>query len=149
MDATLQALGGILLRSIPTIVLVIFLHFYLKRMFFQPLEKLLHERREATIGAQEAAQAALEAARRKQAEYDEAVRQTRAALFRDHEERRKTLLEDQTQRLAEARDAARKTVAQAKEDLARDAAGAKEELTAAAQSLAAVITQGVLAGRAN
>ncbi len=149
MDATLQALGGILLRSVPTIVLVIFLHFYLKRMFFQPLEKLLRERRDATTGAQEAAQAALEAARRKQAEYEEALRQTRAVLFRDHEERRKSLLDDQTQRLAEARDAARKTVAQAKEDLAKDAAGAKQELTSAAQSLAASITEGILAGRAN
>ncbi len=149
MDATLQALGGILLRSIPTIVLVIFLHFYLKRMFFEPLEKLLHQRREATTGAQEAAQAALEAARGKQAEYEEALRQTRAALFRDHEERRKALLEDQTQRLAEARDAARKSIAQAREDLAKDAAGARQELTAAAQSLAASITEGILAGRAN
>jgi F-type H+-transporting ATPase subunit b len=149
MDATLQALGGILLRSIPTVVLVIFLHFYLKRMFFEPLDKLLAERREATIGAQKAAQAALEAARRKQAEYEEALRQTRAALFREHEERRKALLEDQARRLAEAREASRQTVAQAKEDLARDAAVARQELTAAAQSLAAVIAQGVLAGRAN
>jgi F-type H+-transporting ATPase subunit b len=148
MDATLQALGGILLRSIPTIVLVIFLHFYLKRMFFQPLDKLLHERREATIGAQEAAQAALATARGKQAQYEEALRQTRAALFRDYEERRKALLDDQTRRLAEARNAARKAVAQAKEDLAKDAAGAKQELTAASQSLADSITEGILAGRA-
>ena len=43
MDATLLALGGILLKAVPTFLLVILLNFYLKAMFFKPLEKVLRE----------------------------------------------------------------------------------------------------------
>ena len=38
MEETLHALGGILLRAIPTFLLVILLHFFLKYSFFGPLE---------------------------------------------------------------------------------------------------------------
>ena len=44
MEATLRALSGILLHAIPTFLLVIFLHFYLKYMFFKPLGKVLQAR---------------------------------------------------------------------------------------------------------
>ena len=55
MDAMLHALGGILLRAVPTFLLVILLHFYLKSIFFKPLEKVLHKRYEATEGARKLA----------------------------------------------------------------------------------------------
>jgi F-type H+-transporting ATPase subunit b len=48
MEATLHALSGILLRAVPTFLIVIFLHFYLKYMFFKPLDKVLQARYEAT-----------------------------------------------------------------------------------------------------
>jgi len=44
MDETLRALGGILLRAIPTFVLVVLLHFYLKFVFFKPLQRVLRQR---------------------------------------------------------------------------------------------------------
>src|ERR1039457_7455677 len=46
MDATLHALGGILLKAVPTFRLVLALHFYLKSIFFKPLEKVLGQRYE-------------------------------------------------------------------------------------------------------
>ena len=55
MEATLHALSGILLRAIPTFLIVVFLHFYLKYMFFKPLGKVLQARYEATEGARLAA----------------------------------------------------------------------------------------------
>src|SRR5205085_2833862 len=51
MDAMLHALGGILLRAVPTFLLLIALTYYLKSVFFKPLEKVLHQRYEATEGA--------------------------------------------------------------------------------------------------
>ena len=51
MDATLHALGEILLKAVPTVLLVVVLHFYLKYVFFKPLKKVLEERYNATEGA--------------------------------------------------------------------------------------------------
>ncbi len=53
MDAILNPLGGLLLRALPTFLLVLVLHFYLKRVFFAPLDKVLEARRQATEGARE------------------------------------------------------------------------------------------------
>ncbi len=55
MEATLAALGGILLKAIPTLLIVLLLHFYLKATFFKPLEKVLHERYNATEGSRKMA----------------------------------------------------------------------------------------------
>ena len=44
MEKTLQDLADLVLAAIPTIVLVVVLHIYLKAVFFRPLEKVLAER---------------------------------------------------------------------------------------------------------
>ena len=54
MEETLRALGGILLKAVPTFILVILLHFYLKFIFFKPLQRVLRLRYEATEGREEA-----------------------------------------------------------------------------------------------
>jgi hypothetical protein len=41
MDASINALGGILLKAIPTVILLLFVHLYLKLVFFKPLEEVL------------------------------------------------------------------------------------------------------------
>jgi F-type H+-transporting ATPase subunit b len=48
MDAILNALGGLLLKALPTFFLVLLLHFYLKLVFYRPLEKVLSARHQAT-----------------------------------------------------------------------------------------------------
>ena len=55
MQETLQALGGILLEAIPTVILLIVLHFYLKAILFGPLDKVMKRRRELTEGDREIA----------------------------------------------------------------------------------------------
>ena len=62
MDSTLHALGGILLRATPTFFLVFLLCFYLKKVFFKPLEKVLQERYDATEGARRLAEKSMERA---------------------------------------------------------------------------------------
>ena len=75
----LSDVGAILLRAIPTFFLVIFLFFYLKGMFFGPLEKVLAERRAATEGARKQAKTAIELAEAKVAQYEAQLRAARAA----------------------------------------------------------------------
>lgn len=98
MDAMLHALGGILLRAVPTFLLVVLLHFYLKSVFFKPLEKVLHARYEATEGARKLAEQSLEQAAAKTAKYEAALQAAKAELYRTNE----TLHKEQLEREAEA-----------------------------------------------
>src|SRR5450759_4247310 len=49
MDQTLHALGVLFLKALPTFILVLLLHFYLKRMFFAPLQRALKRREEHSL----------------------------------------------------------------------------------------------------
>src|ERR1035437_10711175 len=86
MDATLLALGGILLKAVPTFLLVLLLNFYLKAVFFKPLEKVLRERYEATEGARKLAAESMERAAARTAEYEAAVRAARAEVYQAQEQ---------------------------------------------------------------
>ena len=78
MDVMLHALGGILLRAVPTFLLVILLHYYLKSVFFKPLEKVLNQCYEATQGARKLAEQSLQQAAAKTARYKTELRAAKA-----------------------------------------------------------------------
>ena len=103
MEQTLQALSGILLKAIPTVFLLIILHFYLKAMLFRPLQKVLKQREELTAGARRAAEQSLEAAERKAQEYEAKFRDARAEVYREQEETRRVWIEDQAKQIAAAK----------------------------------------------
>lgn len=146
MDATLHALGQILLGAIPTLVIVLILHFYLKAMLFEPLRKLLHERRRATEGAREAASVSLERAAKKAAGYEESLRLARNEIYREQEEVRRQWREEQAAKIAEARKNAEGLVAEARKELEAEAAEAKTGLEAQARQLADEIAGRILHG---
>src|ERR1700753_4309855 len=129
MEATLHALGQILLQAIPTFVLVILLHFYLKGVFFGPMKKVLHRRYEATEGARKMAEQSLERADAKTAEYEAALRKARSEVYEGVERMNKELQEEQDSALRAARKEAEATVNQARADLAKDVEAAKNKLS--------------------
>ena len=114
MEQTLQALGGILLKAIPTVCLVLLLYFYFKVMLFGPLEKVLKRRDELTEGARKVAAESLAAAERKAQEYEAKLRDARAEVYREQEETRRRWLEDQASQIAKARQSAEGLVRAAK-----------------------------------
>src|SRR5205823_2868478 len=120
MDAMLHALGGILLRAVPTFLLVIVLHFYLKSIFFKPLEKVLHARYEATEGARKLAEQSLAQAAAKTAKYEEALRAAKAELYVAQENLHKQLQERGAVAALDARKSAEAAVKQARDLLAAD-----------------------------
>jgi F-type H+-transporting ATPase subunit b len=144
MDAMLHALSGILLRAIPTLLLVVLLNFYLKGVFFKPLERVLHKRYEATEGARKLAQQNLERAAAKTAEYEESMRAARAQLYHSQEEMHRQMQEHHSAVIAEARARAEAAVKAAKAQLAADVAGVKGTLAAQSESLAAEIAEHIL-----
>src|SRR5437016_9777836 len=102
MDQMLHDLGGLLLKAIPTMVLLLVLYFYLKAMLFGPLDRIMKQRRELTEGARKAAQHSLEAAEHKTQEFEGKLREARGQVYKEQEEIRRKLLEDQASQLAQA-----------------------------------------------
>ena len=147
MEATLQALGGILLRAIPTVVLLLIVHFYLKWMFFRPLREVLAKRRAATQGMRESAEALLARADEQTKSIEAELRATREEIYQEQEESRRRWLAEQTQHLEEARQQARELVHQSKVQLENETAAAKRDLAATADSLADQIARSLLERR--
>lgn len=148
MEATLQALGGILLRAVPTFLLVLILHFYLKKIFFQPLEKVLAERAAATKGARTLAEASFAKAEKLAAEYEHSIREARAEIYREQEAIRAKWRSEQAEAMHAARDRAKAQAEAVKADLARDVEVARQSLQEESDALASQIAQRILARRA-
>jgi F-type H+-transporting ATPase subunit b len=148
MLENLQALGGILLKSIPTIVFLIILHFYLKAVLFGPLDRVIQKRRELTEGARKIAEDSLAAATRKAEEYEAKLRDARAVVYKEQEEMRKRWLDEQGNEVAQARARMEASVKSAREALAADAAAARASLQETSSVLADQIAAAVLGRRA-
>ena len=148
MEATLKALGDILIKALPTLFLVLLLHFYLKRMFFKPLEKVLHARYEATEGARKQADLSLEKARVKSAEFEEALRAARSEIWREQEETRRKQRQEQLAAVAQARDRVSLMVKEAQQQIAAEASTTRQNLIAESEALADQIVKGIVEGRA-
>jgi F-type H+-transporting ATPase subunit b len=144
MDVILHQLGQLLLKAVPTFILVVLLDFYLRRMFFKPLEKVLHQRYEATEGARKAAEESLTRAAAKAAEYEAALRAARAEVYQSQEQLYKQLQERETAQLAEARKRAEAALKAAKADLAADMEAAKASLQRDSEVLADQIANSIL-----
>ncbi len=144
MDAMLHALGGILLRAVPTFLLVIFLHYYLKIVFFKPLEKVLNQRYQATEGARKLAETSLQQAADKTAQYETALRAEKAKLYLAQEARFQALQEQTAASVTAARKASEAAVDTAKAELAKDVAAAKVTLAVDSETLANQIAETIL-----
>jgi F-type H+-transporting ATPase subunit b len=147
MDAILTALGGLLLRALPTFLLVVLLHFYLKLVFFAPLDKVLNARYRVTEGARGAAQANLEKASQKAAEYEAAIRAAHGEIYHEQEETRRKWRQEQAGALEASRRNASEMVKQARVQLAAEAAQAGQLLAAESERLAGQIADSVLRER--
>jgi F-type H+-transporting ATPase subunit b len=148
MEQISHALAGTLLKSIPTVVLLLFLYFYLKLMLFGPLARLLEQREELTAGTRKAAEKSLKDAERKVQEYEAKMREARAEVYREQEETRRQWLTDQAAQITSARERTGQAVHQAKEQMAVEIASARQSLEQSAGALADQIATALLARKA-
>jgi F-type H+-transporting ATPase subunit b len=144
MEATLHDLGGILLKAVPTFLLLVLLHFYLKGVFFKPLQKVLRQRYEATEGARKLAGEFLEHAAAKTAEHQAGMRAARTDIYQAQEQLHKRLQEGEFAELAAARKRAEAAVQEAKIQLSRDVEAAKASLARDSELLADQIAESIL-----
>ncbi len=136
-----------MLKAIPTLLLVVALHLYLKRMFFRPMARVMEERYRATEGARKAAAESLARAAEKAEEYEASLRAARSEVYREQEEARQRLRQDQAEAVAEARRSAEAAVKDARQQLAAELVAARESLALETGSLADQIADSVLHGR--
>lgn len=148
MIGTLQSLGELLLKAVPTILFFILLTAYLKRVFFKPLAKVLDERKKATEGVRELAQRAFEAAEKKTSEFEHALQLARAEIYQEHEALRRKWLAEQVETVAHARAEADRKIEEARLQIAAEAESAQAELNASVDALSEQIVSSVLRRRA-
>jgi F-type H+-transporting ATPase subunit b len=147
MEETLHALGGLFLRSCPTIILLIVLYIYLKAVFFSPLDALMKTRRELTEGARSAANARLKLAERRAAEYEEKLREARSQVLHEQEEARKQWLAEQSAHVEQAKAKADELIARNRIEIHEQTEKAEWDLARQAETLAEEISAAILRRR--
>ena len=144
MDQTLHQLGELLLGSVPTVILLTLLYALYTTIVHKPLQRVLDERRSKTEGAIEKSKADIAAAEARTSEYEQKLREARAAVFRKQEAKRQAVVQARANALNEARTKAQTQVQAAKADIEADRASAEKGLQGEAGALAQEIAQRVL-----
>ncbi len=148
MEATLQALGGLLLKAVPTLLLLVLVHFYLKWVFFRPMGDVLARRRASTEGLRQASEATLKKASELAATVESQLRQAREQIYQEQDEARRRWTSEQAARLEEARHQARQLIHKSKLQLEAETDAVKRELGATTDALAEQIAQALLKKKA-
>jgi F-type H+-transporting ATPase subunit b len=148
MEETLRALGEILLKAVPTFVLVFLLYLYLSRMFFRPLEEVLQKRYAATEGARKLADESLAKAAAKTSEYEAAIRAARGEVYNELGQLRRQLQADHAAAIEKARHEAEAQISAAKAELQEEVSRLKQQLAGESDALATQIAESILGRRA-
>jgi F-type H+-transporting ATPase subunit b len=144
MDQTLQQLGELLLGAVPTVILMALLYVLYTAIVHKPLRRVLDERRSKTEGAVEKSRADIAAADARTSEYEQKLREARAAVFRAQEARRQVALQARTNAVNQARAKAQSQVQSAKAAIESDRTAAEKGLQGEAATLAQEIVRRVL-----
>lgn len=144
MDQTLQQLGELLLGAVPTVILVAVLYGLYQAIVHKPLQRVLAERRSKTEGAIEKSKADIAAADARTSEYEQRLREARAAVFRAQEARRQAAIQARANAISQSRAKAQKQVQAAKADIESGRTAAEKGLQDQASSLAQEIIRRVL-----
>lgn len=145
-EETLAKVGSLVVQALPTLFLIVVLHFYLKSMLFKPLAQVLAARDALTKGAREQAEASLKLADDKATQYEKSIRDARTELYKEQEAMRKQWLDDQAAQLASARAASEARIKVAREEIASEVAEARKGLAAQASELADKIAARIAPG---
>jgi F-type H+-transporting ATPase subunit b len=144
MDETLRQIGELLLGSIPTVFFFLLLFALYTVLVHKPLVRILAERHARTQGAIEKAQADIQRAEARTAEYEQKLREARLALFKAQETRRAQAAQARSEAVAQAREAAQAKVDEARTAIEREKAAARKTLESEAGRLATEIISTVL-----
>lgn len=126
------------------VVMILFavLSWTVGRLYLGPVGRMLHDRHEATVGAQEQARQLMLEVERQTRDYHHSIQQTRAENYRQQEEARRQALEDHQELLHEARGKYDHVLIEARQQITAQVAHAKEWIGKEAEVLStAVVNQ--------
>ena len=147
MDTLLQGLSGLLLKAVPTVILLLIVHLYLKFVFFRPLRAVLQQRREATEGARAAAEDSIKRANEKAAMYEIALKEARTEMYRERDAAVRRWLDEQAAHVEETRQHTHQAILEASANITAEVEQAKRELASSSQMLALQIVESLANGR--
>jgi F-type H+-transporting ATPase subunit b len=127
------------------VFLVVF--FGLRKLLFQPMQRVLEERARRTVHAQHGAEDLIEAAHADRTRYDDAVRERRIEMAREAEAARHAAIEESNRQIAETRAAIAHELAAHRAAIAAQVEQASRALAAQAESIAAEMLERVTQGR--
>jgi F-type H+-transporting ATPase subunit b len=148
MDEILNQLGGLVLGSVPTVVLFLLLVVAYGFLVRRPLDRVLAERRARTSGAVEQARGAISEAEAKTADYEEKLRKAKAEIYSAREKRLKQWQAERDQALAEARTATAEKVQAAKGEIEQSVAIAQLQIEGMSAELSEKIMRAVMPAEA-
>ena len=129
------------------IAIFVVLWLALKRFWFAPALRIMHERAERSEGAIAEARAIQAEAERLRAEHAAALEEARAQAQRQMQEVLRAAQNEQKRLVSEAREDAQRTLSEARARIASEVSAARQGLREAAHELAGVVAARVL-GRA-
>jgi len=145
----LHQLGGLVLGSVPTMILFILLVAAYGILVRKPLEATLAERRARTSGAVEQARSAIAAAEAETAVYEEKLRAARSEIMARRERRLQQWQKERDQALESARGTAHERVKAARADIEATSVGARKQIEEATAQLSEQILRAVLPAGTN
>jgi F-type H+-transporting ATPase subunit b len=148
MDQILNQLGGLVLGSVPTMVLFLLLVVAYGFLVRRPLDRVLAERRARTTGAVEQARDAISAAEAKTADYEDRLRKAKADIYGAREKRLKQWQAERDRALAEARAATAEKVQAAKGEIEQSVAIAELQIEGMSAELSEKIMRAVMPAEA-
>src|SRR3978361_217653 len=131
----LQQLGGLVLGSVPTMILFVLLVVLYNAILRIPLEKTLAERRARTTGAVEQAMGAISAAEAETQVYEDKLRAARAEVLAGRERLLQQWNAERDAALHEARGASQERVRTARQQIEDSAAMARQQIESATEML--------------
>ncbi len=144
MDEILKQLGGLVLGSVPTIVLFVLLVAAYGFLVRRPLDRVLAERRARTIGAVEQARDAIAAAEVETSAYEEKLRRARAEIFQERDKRLKQWNAERDAALEQVRRATQDRVRVARQEIEESASEARVHIEGSSAELTSRILHAVL-----
>ena len=140
----LNQLGGLVLGSVPTMVLFLLLVVAYGLLVRRPLDRILSERDARTTGAIEQAKGAISHAEARATEYEDKLRHAKAEIFAAREKRLKQWASERDLALAEARSATMEKVLAARNEIDQSVAVARKQIEGMSNELSEQILRAVM-----
>jgi F-type H+-transporting ATPase subunit b len=144
MDEILNELGGLVLGSVPTIVLFLLLVIAYGLLVRRPLDRILAERRARTSGAVEQARRAIAKAESETTAYEEKLRAAKAGIFQARDQKLKQWNAEREATLAQIRQHTQERVRGARQEIEQSAQEARLQIVKVSDELSSRVIEAVL-----